>query len=429
MRVCLKRSRGYRSQVSVPGDKSISHRAAIICSLASGVSEISNFLHAEDCLATLKCLKGLGVEIRQDKDRSLMVKGMNLFGFSEPRSVLDARNSGTTARFLLGLLSGQNFFSVLSGDSSLRKRPMKRVVSPLRKMGAWIEGTKGGENLPLAIKGQKLKALSYKLPLPSAQLKSALILAALLAEGESEISEPIPSRDHTERMLLYMGAGLKKENGLIKIQGERSFQQQKIEIPGDFSSAAFFITAAVLVENSELILPDIGINPTRTGFLRILKKMGAKIAITRMKKKSHEPLATLTVSSSELKGTTVRREEIPSLIDEIPLIVLCAARAEGKTVIRGASELRVKESDRIRALVFNLRKMGVEVEEREDGLALEGPQPLKGALLHSFGDHRIAMAMAIAGLIAEGETEIEDFSCYRVSFPNFYRLLMEWQDD
>lgn len=428
MKVCVKKSKGFKGEIPVPGDKSISHRAAFIGALASGVTEISNFLEAEDCLATLDSLQRLGVEVKRKKGHKIRIKGKSLFGFSEPETILKVENSGTTARFLLGMLSGQNFFSVITGDSSLQKRPMKRIVEPLRRMGAWIEGRNNGNHLPLAVRGQNLKEIKYKIPIPSSQLKSAVILASLLSEGNSEIKEPIPSRDHTERMLDYVGADIKKENNLIQIYGKKKFKGQKITIPGDFSSASFFITAATVVENSRVILSDVGINPTRTGFLKILKKMGGKVDIQEKKRVSQEPVGTVIVSSSSLKGVEIKAEEIPTLIDEIPLIALLATQAKGKTIITGASELRVKESDRIAALVRNLRKMEVKIEEMKDGFIIEGVQRLKGASVQSFGDHRMAMAMAVAGLVAEGETEIEDFASHKVSFPNFYSILKRWKN-
>lgn len=428
MKVLVKKSRGFRGEVLIPGDKSISHRAAFIGSMASGSTEITNFLFAGDCLATLRCLQNIGVELKREKDNRMVIKGNNLYDFREPAAPLDAENSGTTARFLLGLLSGQEFFSIIEGDSSLQKRPMERVVDPLRKMGAQIEGRSGINNLPLAVKGQKLKGIKYKIHVPSSQLKTALIFAAILAQGITEIEESLPSRDHTEKMLYYFEASLKKENGRIQIQGRKKFKSRKIIIPGDISSASFFIAAASLIENSSIILPNIGLNPTRTGFLSVLKRMGGKISIHQEKTVCHEPLATLTVSSSSIKGIEIKPQEIPALIDEIPLIALLGIKAKGETVIRGASELRVKESDRIKAVVINFRKMGIEIEEMKDGFIVEGPQQLKGASVQSFGDHRIAMTMAVAGLMAEGETEIEDFSCHKVSFPKFYSLLRKWEN-
>ncbi|MCP2520628.1 3-phosphoshikimate 1-carboxyvinyltransferase [Candidatus Aminicenantes bacterium AC-335-A11] len=428
MKVRIKKSKGFKGTIKITSDKSISHRAVFIASLASGISEIENFLFAEDCITTLKCLEKLGVKLKIRSDK-VTVQGKELYNFNEPYSILNAKNSGTTARFLIGILSGQNFFSIIDGDSSLRNRPMKRVVEPLRKMGAWIEGRNNSENLPIAIRGKELKGIKYKLPIPSAQLKSALIFAGLLSKDETEILEPIPSRDHTERLLSYFGAPIKKENGVIKVKGGNIFPSQKISVPGDFSSASFFITSALLIENSEIIIPDVGLNPTRTGFIRVLKRMGANIKINDERLLCNEPVGTISISPSSLIGTSIEQDEIPSLIDEIPLLMLLATQAKGKTTLKGASELRVKESDRLGVMAENLRKMGVEMEEKEDGFIIEGPQRLKGTRVSSRGDHRIAMTMAIAGLIAEGITEIEDFECYKISFPDFYRLLKNWQDE
>jgi len=428
MKVLIKKSKGFKGEILIPGDKSISHRAAFIGSMASGFTEITNFLLAGDCLSTIRCLQKIGVDIRREENNKIIINGKNLYSFSEPKSILDAKNSGTTARFLLGLLSGQSFFSIITGDSSLQKRPMGRVVEPLRKMGSWIEGRNKGNNLPLAIQGQKLKGIKYKIPIHSAQLKSALIISGLLSDGMTELEEPLPTRDHTERMLHFLEADIKKQGGLIRIRGRNRFKGGKIIIPGDISSASYFIAAATLIENSSIHIPNIGINSTRIGFIKTLKKMGGKITVNEKKTICNEPVAALTVSSSNLKGIEIKADEIPALIDEIPLIALLATQAKGKTIIRGASELRVKESDRLKTIVSNFRKMGVEVEEMEDGFIIEGPQQLKGASLQSFGDHRIAMIMAIAGLLAEGKTEIENFSCYKVSFPDFYSILQKWEN-
>ncbi len=429
MKTRIQRSRGFKGEIRIPTDKSISHRAAIIGSMASGMTEIKNFSDAADCFATLNCLQMIGVEVEINKENGVSLKGKNLFGFKKHEDILDAQNSGTTARLLLGLLSGQKFFSVIDGDSSLRTRPMKRVVDPLRKMGARIEGKNNACNLPLDVKGQNLRGIKFRLPLPSAQLKSAVILAGLLSEGETEINEPVPSRDHTERMLDYLGAEIKKDKKVIRIQGKNKFKAKKIIVPGDFSSACFFIAAALLAEDSEIIIPDIGINPTRTGFLKAAERMGGNINVHEKKERCNEPLANLSVSTSDLKGIKIKTEEIPVLIDEIPLIALLATQANGVTEVHGASELRVKESDRIKAIVVNFRRMGVDLEEKEDGFIIEGPQRLKGASVESFGDHRIAMTMAIAGLVADGETEIRDFDCFGISFPDFHSLLRRWQRD
>ncbi|MFQ5722197.1 MAG: 3-phosphoshikimate 1-carboxyvinyltransferase [Candidatus Aminicenantales bacterium] len=427
MKIIVKKSSGFRGKIPIPGDKSISHRAAFIASLASGTSEITNFLYCRDCLATLNCLQKLGVEA-ENKGKILTIKGKNLFGFKEPSDILNTANSGSTARLLLALLSGQKFFSIVQGDSSLRKRPMRRVVEPLRMMGARIEGRKNGSNLPLAILGNHLTAIKYKTPIPSAQLKSSILLAGLLSQGKTEIEEFLPSRDHTERMLGYFGAGIEKNRNKILIKGRTKLQSQKIIIPGDFSSASFFMAAAICVPNSEVTFSNIGLNPTRTGFLRALKKMGAKVTIQEKKIINNEPLGIILTSSSSLKGIVISPQEIPGIIDEIPLIAILATQASGKTIVSGASELRVKESDRLKAISLNLKKMGVAIEEKKDGFVIEGPQELKGASVQSHGDHRIAMALAIAGLIAEGNTEIEDFEICDVSFPNFYTFLQKWQN-
>ena len=429
MKTTIRRSRGFKGEIRIPADKSISHRAAIIGSLALGGMQIKNFSSAADCSATLKCLQMIGVEAKKNKENEVSFTGKNLFGYREPENTLDAQNSGTTARLLLGLLSGQSFLSVINGDSSLQTRPMKRVVDPLRKMGARIEGKNDAYHLPLTIKGQSLKRIKFKLPLPSAQLKSAVILAGLLSEGKTEINEPVPSRDHTERMLDYLGAEIKKDKKVIRIQGRNKFKAKKIIVPGDFSSACFFVTAALLAKDSEIIIPDIGINPTRIGFLKAAERMGGNINVHEKKERCNEPLANLSVSTSNLKGIKIKTEEIPVLIDEIPLIALLATQANGVTEVHGASELRVKESDRIRAIVVNFRRMGVTLEEKEDGFIIEGPQRLKGASVESFGDHRIAMTMAIAGLVADGETEIRGFDCFEISFPDFHSLLRRWQDN
>ncbi|MFC2170089.1 3-phosphoshikimate 1-carboxyvinyltransferase [Acidobacteriota bacterium] len=429
MKTLLRRSNGYKGVLSIPPDKSISHRAAIMGSLASGDTIIKNPSFSEDCSSTLNCLQMLGTDILRTEEKELILKGKNLFDFTEPKDILNAQNSGTTARLLMGLLSGQNIFSVISGDPSLQNRPMKRVVSPLRKMGARIEGRRNASNLPIGIQGQNLNGIKFELPVPSAQLKSAIILAGLLSNGDTEILEPIPTRDHTERMLKFLGAPIERAGNVVKVQGRKYFSGQQIIIPGDFSSACFFIAAALIVDNSEIIIPNAGVNPTRTGFLRSVKKMGAIVHVDEKKMVCHEPTAVISASTSELEGIEINPEEIPSIIDEIPLLALLATQAMGKTEVSGAAELRVKESDRIQAIVSNLRKMGVEIEEKEDGFIIEGPQKLKGAVVDSFGDHRIAMTMAIAGLVAEGVTKIDNFECHRISFHDFDRLLAQWVDN
>lgn len=423
----VRKSPGFRGKISVPPDKSISHRAAVIAALARGKTRVENFLFSQDCLSTLGCLGCLGVKAERTGDHVLEIEGKDLYGFQESRAVLPAGNSGTTARLFLGLLAGQDFFSVLDGDPSLKKRPMQRVSEPLSRMGARINGRRSGNFLPMAVNGGGLNSIDYKLSVPSAQLKSAVILAALLADGESRIVEPVSCRDHTERLLDFFGAGIQREGNVIRVRGRKRFEGVRVTVPGDFSSAAFFITAAVLGEKSGMVLPDIGINPTRTGFLDVLRRMGARIDISEKKNVCEEPSATLTVFAGELKGIEVKPEDIPAMIDEVPLLALLGTRAEGRTVIKGAGELRIKECDRIGAVVRNLRRMGVDIEEKEDGFVVEGPQQIRGAVVDSEGDHRIAMCLAVAGLSAEGETVVRGADCCGISFPGFDRFLERWQ--
>ena len=428
MKVLIEKSRGFIGEISVPSDKSISHRAAFFGALASNELKIKNMNMAEDCSSTLSCLSKIGVEIKKVAENEIIISGKNLFGFKEPGEVLNAGNSGTTARFLLGLLSGQDFFSVIDGDQSLRGRPMKRIADPLQMMGARIFGREGGNKLPIAVLGNNLVGISYPMPIPSAQLKTAVILSGFLSNGDTVIQERIPSRDHTERMLVYFNAPIKVENNEISIEGRKHFEAGDIQIPGDFSSACFFIAAALLVKDSRVLLPDVGVNPTRTGFLQLVRKMGGHIEVNDQHLDCNEPRGTLEVQTSDLVGTEVLAEDVPSLIDEIPLVGLLATQAQGTTIVSGASELRVKESDRIGSICANLRAMGVVLEEKDDGFIIEGPQRLTGGRINSFGDHRIAMTMAIAGLLAEGSTEIDGFECFKISFPGFYDALRTWQN-
>lgn len=425
-RIAVKKANGLRGEITLPGDKSISHRAVIIGSLAKGIVEVKGISSGEDNQRTIAAFKHLGIDINE-KTGILLIRGKGLYGLKEPSQVIDAGNSGTTMRLLTGLLSGQKFFSVISGDSSLNQRPMKRVIHPLTLMGACIWGREGGEFAPLAIKGSKLQGIKYQLPVASAQVKSALILAGLYAEGVTEIIEPILTRDHTERMLSFFGVRLERGNNSLKIRSGFEWEGREVIIPGDISSAAFFMVAATIIPGSELILRGVGINPTRTGLIEILNKMGASIEIVNQQEISGEPCADLVVKSAELKAIEVSGEIIPRLIDEIPILAVAASFAEGETVIRGAKELRVKETDRIRAIVTELRKFGVEVEEYEDGFLIKGRKKMDGCHCRSYGDHRMAMSLIIAGLASEGETVVEDTTCINTSFPQFMdklRILM-----
>ncbi len=423
MEIVLEKANKLTGNISMPGDKSISHRSLILGSVAQGETRIYNFLNSWDCLSTWKCMRALGAEINRGNDNSIIIKGKGLSGLQKPEGVLDVGNSGTTIRLLAGLLSGQDFYSVLNGDASVRKRPMKRVVEPLRLMGADIWGRKDGQFAPLSIKGSKLNPFQYTLPIASAQVKSALLLAGLYSAGGTIIKEPLPARDHTERMLKIMQANIKISPPEIKLTGGRELKSTDIFIPGDISSAAYFIAAASILKGSQITIKQVGINPTRTGIIEMLNKMGAKIDILNYKIKSNEPQADLMVEYSKLKGVEIKKENIPFLIDELPLIAVVATQAQGKTVVSGAKELRVKETDRIKAIVSELKKMGADIKEREDGFIVEGPSKLKGAICESYNDHRIAMSLAVAALLAEGKTVIRNSECIDISFPGFEKIL------
>ncbi len=401
-------------EIEIPPDKSISHRALILGSMGKGETVIHNLLESKDVLSTVRILKKLGVKIQREKN---LWKVKNTIGFKEPLEILNAGNSGTTARLMMGVLSSLPFISFLTGDKSLRRRPMDRVIIPLSQMGAefWA---KSGKFLPLAIKGAPLKPIHYTLPIPSAQVKSAIILAALRASGETTIREPLPSRDHTERMVKHMGGEIFKEEKVIKVKGSELYARE-FKIPGDLSSASFFITLALLIPGSRIVIKGVGLNPTRKGFLELLKKIGGRIE-ENIKEKEWEPRGDLIVEYSELKPFKIGKKEIPLLIDEIPLLALIATQIEGISEIRDAEELRVKESDRIKSTVGNLRLLGAEIEELPDGMIIKGKTILKGNRVRSFGDHRIAMMLIIAGLIAEGETIIEGAECVDISFPGFF---------
>lgn len=407
---------------SVPGDKSISHRAAIIASMAEGTTDIHNYLWGADCIQTLHCLKRLGVEIEK-RNRLIRISGRGADGFQEPAESLDAGNSGTTMRLLLGALAGQDHFAVLTGDRSLRRRPMDRVIAPLSMMGAQIRGRCENRYAPLAIRGTgALQPIEYRLPVPSAQVKSAVLLAGLRAAGTTTVIQPLASRDHTERMLKYFGAPLSSEGNVITLEGGKRLRGQAVQIPGDISAAAFLIVAAALLKGSEVLIRDVGVNPTRTGILDALQAMGAKIEIQAPRSWNNEPVADLLVRSAQMKGTVIKGELLPRVVDEIPVLAVAAATAQGETTISDAGELRVKESDRLEAITSELRKMKAVIMEKPDGLWIRGGR-LQGARVRSWGDHRIAMALAIAGLAAEGETVVEDAGCLDVSFPDFAELL------
>ncbi len=418
----IKPAKAVRGEISVPGDKSISHRSIMLGSIARGTTTVSGFLRGEDNMATLDAFRAMGVEVRDDGE-TLRIEGMGLHGLKEPCDVLDCGNSGTSMRLMTGLLAGQSFFSVLTGDRYLRNRPMKRVLEPLSRMGATIFGRAGGDKAPLAVVGRGLNGISYASPVSSAQVKSAILLAGLYAAGETEVTESHLSRDHSERMLRYFGADIETFGGGVKVRSGVELTGRDIRVPGDISSAAFFIVAALIVPGSELLIKGVGVNPTRTGIIDILTAMGGSIELQNCREVSGEPVADLLVRSSALKGIEIGGDLVPRAIDEFPVICVAASCAEGRTVIRDARELRVKETDRIAAMAANLRKGGVHVVETDNGMELDGVERLEGCTAESFGDHRIAMSMLIAGLAAGGEISVNDTACIATSFPNFITLL------
>lgn len=416
-------ARQLRGEITVPGDKSISHRSIMMGSLAKGTTRITNFLRGEDNFSTMKAFRAMGVPI-DDDGQSVMVRGVGLHGLQEPADVLDCGNSGTTIRLMTGLLSGQRFFTVLTGDQYLRKRPMKRVSEPLRRMGAQIAGRSLGTMAPLAITGSPLNGITYDSPIASAQVKSALMLAGLYAAGETKVTEPSLSRDHSERMFKFFGADLDSLPNGVVVRGGAELRGQEIVVPGDISSAAFFLVAALIVPGSELLIRNVGINPTRTGVIDILQAMGGDISLLEPREVSGEPVADLLVRSSQLKGIAIGGDMVPRAIDEFPAISIAAALAEGTTVIRDARELRVKETDRIAAMAANLRAIGAgSIEETEDGMVIQGAETLAGGTVTSYGDHRIAMALSIAALASRSAVVVDDVSCVATSFPGFYQLL------
>jgi len=410
-------------EAKVPGDKSISHRSIIIGSLAEGETVIKNPLISEDVLRTIYAFKEMGVDI-EIKDDEILIHGTGLYGLKKPKNYIDCGNSGTTARLLSGVLSGQNFSTTLIGDKSLSNRPMDRVIVPLRKMGADITGRED-KYLPIEIKPtrSKLQSIKYELPVASAQVKSAILLATLYANNTTEIIEYKTTRDHTERMLKYFGCNIKRINKSIFMASTNPLKGKSIYVPGDISSASYFIVAASLIEGSNLILRDVGINPTRNGIIHVLKRMGADIDVFNIRTINNEPVGDINVRHAPLKGISIDRRITGIIIDEIPILAVAASLAKGKTEIRDVKELKYKESDRIRTISEELKKMGAKIEVLPDGMIIEGVDRLQGTLVNSHGDHRIAMALSIAALVANHETLINGHECVNISFPNFYDIL------
>ena len=418
--------RGLTGKIRVPGDKSVSHRSVMFSAIAKGKVRVRNFLEAADCLSTAACMRALGAGVERQADGSFLVTGVGLHGLKEPQGVLDAGNSGTTLRLLLGILAGQPFFSALSGDASLSRRPMGRVVEPLTRMGATIRGRGADRFLPLAVLPHEgsLRAMDYESPVASAQVKSAVLLAGLYAERETCLTEPALSRDHTERMLSAFGARIEREGTKVTIEpADELFAPEEIRVPGDISSAAYWLVAASLIEGSDIILQDVGVNPTRTGILDVLSDMGANITIDNERESGGEALADIRVRAASLRGTSFGGEIIPRLIDEIPILAVAALFADGDTVISGAAELRVKETDRLAAVTTELNRLAPgAVEAKEDGMVIHGGRMLSPASCRTYDDHRMAMSLAVAGAAGVGVT-LDAPSCVNISYPSFYQTL------
>lgn len=439
------RKRGpLKGQIKVPGDKSISHRAVMFGALAEGRTEVNDFLQGADCLSTIRCFRQLGIEISNDPDaNTVTILGKGLHGLRQPGDILDVGNSGTTMRLISGILSGQAFPVTLTGDASIQKRPMDRVMTPLSMMGADIKSELDNGCAPLVINGSLssnpdpqihlinpsgfiktgLHGIHYISPVASAQVKSSVLLAGLYADGETSVTEPSLSRNHTELMLRQFGAAVRSEGNTAAILPNPHLTGQQIRVPSDISSAAYFIAAGLIVPNSELLIKNVGINPTRDGILRVCRQMGADITLENIVDNGGEPVADILVRHSELTGTEISGDIIPTLIDEIPIIAILGCFAKGKTVIKDAAELKVKESNRIDVMTDNLSGMGADITATEDGMIINGGKPLHGAFIDSKSDHRIAMSFAIASLMADGETKIKDAECANISYPDFYKDL------
>lgn len=418
------RANTLKGTVTVPGDKSISHRAVMFGALAEGTTRVTNFLQGADCLSTIDCFRKLGIEIENLPDK-ILIHGKGIHALSAPRSCLDVGNSGTTTRLISGILAGQRFTTELNGDESIQSRPMKRIMDPLSQMGAKIESLRGNGCAPLRIHGAPLHGIHYTSRVASAQVKSCILLAGLYADSPTSVTEPYLSRNHSEIMLKHFGADVTSEGTTAAIQPDPKLYAQEIKVPGDISSAAYFIAAGLMVPGSEILIRNVGVNPTRDGLLRVCKDMGADIALSNEDYGSGEPTADLLVRHSGLHGTTVGGAVIPTLIDELPVVAALACFAEGTTIIKDAQELKVKESNRIDVMVKNLSAMGARITATDDGMIIEGGHPLHGAVIDSKLDHRIAMTFAVTALAADGETEILGADCVQISYPEFYKDLSE----
>lgn len=423
----IKRVNRLKGTVAIPGDKSISHRSIMLGSIAEGTTEVHNFLQGADCLSSIACFRQMGIDI-ENNGNIVRIHGQGLHGLKRPENTLDTGNSGTTTRLMSGILAGQNFECTINGDASIQSRPMRRIMTPLSLMGASIESIRGNDCAPLKITGQKLHGIHYNSPVSSAQVKSAILLAGLYAEGETSVTEPVLSRNHTELMLGACGGDIRSEGTTAILRPVKRLDAQKIIVPGDISSAAYFMAAGLIVPNSEICIENVGINPTRDGMVKICQAMGGNISLENVRDVCGEPVADIVVRHSSLHGTVVEGDIIPTLIDELPIIAVMAAFAQGQTIIRDAAELKVKESDRIAVMAENLSAMGVDITPTADGMIINGGKTPRGAQIQSHLDHRIAMSFAVAALASDGETEIIGSDCVNISYPTFYQDLFKLAD-
>ncbi|MDY5217206.1 MAG: 3-phosphoshikimate 1-carboxyvinyltransferase [Lachnospiraceae bacterium] len=419
MPAVIKKTKNLKGEIVIPGDKSISHRSVMLGALSKGTTEVTHFLNAADCNSTIRCFNNMGIEIERPENDRIIIHGKGLHGLKSPDQALDVGNSGTTIRLLSGILAAQDFNTKISGDDSICRRPMGRIIKPLSLMGADIVSKENNECAPLYINGSKLHGIHYESPIASAQVKSSILFAGMYADSETSVTEPYISRNHSEKMIQYFGGDITTAGTTHTLIPHPKLEGQKVVVPGDISSAAYFITAGLIVEGSEILVKNVGINPTRDGLIEVVKAMGGHIKLMNFTDEM-EPCADILVKYSSLKGTTIGGSLIPRLIDEIPIIAVLACFAEGQTVIKDAQELKVKESNRIEVIVENLQRMGADITPTDDGMIINGGKPLKGAVLGSRHDHRIAMSFAIAGLASEGKTEIIGSECVNISYPDFY---------
>ena len=419
MPAVIKKTKNLKGEIVIPGDKSISHRSVMLGALSKGTTEVTHFLNAADCNSTIRCFNNMGIEIERPENDKIIIHGKGLLGLKSSDQALDVGNSGTTIRLLSGILAAQDFNTKISGDDSICRRPMGRIIKPLTLMGADIVSKDNNDCAPLYINGSKLHGIHYESPIASAQVKSSILFAGMYADSETSVTEPYISRNHSEKMIKYFGGDITTVGTTHTLTPHPKLEGQKVVVPGDISSAAYFITAGLIVEGSEILVKNVGINPTRDGLIEVVKAMGGHIELMNFTDEM-EPCADILVKYSSLKGTTIGGSLIPRLIDEIPIIAVLACFAEGQTVIKDAQELKVKESNRIEVIVENLQRMGADITPTDDGMIINGGKPLKGAVLGSRHDHRIAMSFAIAGLASEGKTEIIGSECVNISYPDFY---------